>query len=813
MHDTLQYFQQDPIYRRYHHHELTFSLLYAFSENFILPLSHDEVVHGKGSLISKMAGDRWQKFANLRALYAYMWAHPGKKLLFMGSEIAQEAEWSHERSLDWHLLEQPAHAGIQTLVRDLNHIYRAEPALWELDSDPAGFWWLEPNDADANVLAFARASKRRRARARVRRQSVSGPPGGLPARPPAAVPLARGAEHRLDAVRRQRRGQSRWRRARPDPLARAAGVRRDHDPAARRCVSGAGRPVSPTLPWERRLGARPLGDGLCEFRVWAPRAESIALRVKGSPDVDLDGAGYGVYEVIAPAQPGDDYWFVVNGRRLPDPCSRSQPRGLRGPSRVVDFDPGARFDPPGLHALVIYELHVGTFTAPRARSRPRSHICTSSPSSASPRSRSCRWPSSPVDRGWGYDGVYISAAQSSYGGPAGLAKLVRAAHQAGLAVVLDVVYNHLGASGVRAIESFGPYFTDQYETPWGRAINYDGADCDPVREWVLQSAAGWVHELGIDGLRLDAIHAIFDSSAEHIVAAIARRVHSVSEDALVIAESGLNDPRVMRPRDRGGYACDAAWADDFHHALRTLVTDEHEGYYSEFGRVAQLAKAFHRPYVHDGQYSSFRRRRFGAPAEDVPPERFVVFSQNHDQVGNRAFGDRMPVAAQPLAALCTLLAPYMPLLFMGEEYGEKAPFQFFSDHIDKRIADATRDGRRREFAAFATFEEEIPDPQSIQTFERSKLSRERDPVIAGLYAELLAARRELPRGEPDVIEFDEEQRWLRVRRGAFELVCNFGHQPVRLSCDGDRVRIATAEDANLRDGHIKLPPLSGALII
>jgi maltooligosyltrehalose trehalohydrolase len=382
------------------------------------------------------------------------------------------------------------------------------------------------------------------------------------------------------------------------------------------------------------------------------------------------------------------------------------------------------------------------------------------------------------------------------------------------------------------MEAFGPYFTSTYETPWGKAINYDDADCDPVREWVLQSATGWVTDFGIDGLRLDAIHAIFDSSAEHIVAAIVRRVKEARADALVIAESGLNDPRVMRPRERGGYACDAAWSDDFHHALRTVLTDDRDGYYSDFGQVGQLAKAFHRPHVHDGGYSSFRRRRFGAPADDVPPERFVVFSQNHDQVGNRAYGDRMPAHARPLAAFCTLLAPFVPLLFMGEEYGENAPFQFFSDHIDKRIARATREGRRREFAEFAQPDDsgaarsgeagcraggrpegqEIPDPQAPETFERSKLTRQRDPSLARLYAELLRARRELPAGEVDTIEFDEEVRWLRVRRGPFELVCNFGRQPARLRCDGDRVRIATHDQTNVREGHIELTPLSGALI-
>jgi maltooligosyltrehalose trehalohydrolase len=379
-------------------------------------------------------------------------------------------------------------------------------------------------------------------------------------------------------------------------------------------------------------------------------------------------------------------------------------------------------------------------------------------------------------------------------------------------VILDVVYNHLGASGVRAIEAFGPYFTEKYETPWGRAINYDDADCDPVREFVCQSAVGWVRDFGIDGLRLDAIHAIFDSSPEHIVAEVARRVHEVREDAMVIAESGLNDPRVMRPRERGGYACDAEWADDFHHALRVLLTGYREGYYAEFGRVAQLAKAFHRPHVHDGQYSSFRRRRFGAPAEDVPPEGFVVFAQNHDQVGNRAYGDRLPGEARPLAAFCALLAPFVPLLFMGEEYGEQAPFQFFSDHIDEEIATATREGRRREFAAFAQFGQEIPDPQARGTFEASKLTRKVDPALAGLYRDLIAVRRELPYGNAEDIVFDEEARWLRMRRGDFELVCSFASEVSRVPCARSAIRLATHAETRMGDGGIVLPPLAGALV-
>jgi maltooligosyltrehalose trehalohydrolase len=541
-------------------------------------------------------------------------------------------------------------------------------------------------------------------------------------------------------------------------------------------------------PWELPLGARPLGDGRTEFRVWAPRAQQPELVLNpGRPGswsgravsgaLPLEHAGYGIYAVVAEAPPGTDYCYLIGNRRLPDPASRWQPLGLRGPSRVYAPAVPRPFTAKPLAEHVIYELHVGTFSPEGTFSSAIPYL----PALAQLGVTAIEiMPVAefPGARGWGYDGVYLSAAQSSYGGPVDLQQLIDAAHQTGLAVILDVVYNHIGASGNGALERFGPYFTEKYETFWGRAINYDDAGCDPVREWVLQSAEGWVRDFGFDGLRLDAIHAIFDSSAEHIVHAVARRVHALGRRKLVIAESGLNDPRVMRSSSRGGYGCDAAWADDFHHALRTLITDDRDGYYAGFGTVSQLAKAFHRPHVYDGDYSEVRGRRFGAPAEDIPPRGFVVFCQDHDQVGNRAFGDRLPKVARPLAAFCVLLSPFTPMLFMGEEYGEDAPFRFFSDHIDKRIAAATRKGRRAEFAAFASFGHEIPDPQARSTFEASKLSRRIDPELAALYTELLRTRRELPREASGEIAFDEDERWLRVRRGAYELayelVCNFG---------------------------------------
>jgi maltooligosyltrehalose trehalohydrolase len=572
----------------------------------------------------------------------------------------------------------------------------------------------------------------------------------------------------------------------------------------------------PTYPWERPLGAHPVSPGRTAFRVWAPRAQRSALELEGREHA-LEDAGYGVFEAELEARAGDRYRFVVDGTPLPDPCSRSQPGGLRGPSAVVDpadFEwTDGPWQPPSLHDLVLYELHVGTFTRQGTFEAAIEHM---------PALRELGVTAIelmpvgefPGRHGWGYDGVYTSAAHSAYGGPQGLARLVDAAHAAGMAVILDVVYNHVGASGVQAMTAFGPYFTGAHETPWGEALNADREECDAVREWVLQSAEGWIRDFHVDGLRLDAIHAIVDSSPEHLVAAIARRAHAVNARSLVIAESGLNDPRVVRTTELGGWGCDAAWADDFHHALRVLLTGERDAYYAEFGALADLAKAMHRPHVHDGNYSEFRRRRFGAPAGDVPPERFVVFSANHDQVGNRAFGDRLAPEVRPLAALTTLLAPFTPMLFQGEEYGEVAPFQFFSDHIDQEMADATREGRRREFAAFAEFAgEEVPDPQDPATFVRSKLSRIGEPEgMAELTAQLLAVRRELPAGDADEIAFDEHAGWLRVRRGGFDLLANFARETVHVPVESPRAARVCTHHVTLEPGYVVLPPLSGALL-
>jgi maltooligosyltrehalose trehalohydrolase len=570
-------------------------------------------------------------------------------------------------------------------------------------------------------------------------------------------------------------------------------------------------PASDTYPWERPLGVRPLGDGTLEARVWAPRAERVAIRIGGA-DHELADAGFGVREGTVPGRAGDDYRFVLDGEALPDPMSRWQPEGLRGPSRVLGTGgpgPGPGVD---LDTAVLYELHVGTFTAEGTFDAAIGHL------------RELRelgvtavevMPVAefPGRHGWGYDGVYLCAAQSSYGGPEAFRRFVEAAHAEGLAVVLDVVLNHLGASGVQAMEAFGPYFTDKHETFWGKAINFDDEDCDPVREWALQACEFWAREMGVDGFRLDAIHAIRDDGAIHVLAELAARVHAANERAVVIAESALNDPQVIRPAAMGGLGHDAQWADDFHHAVRVLLTGDREGYYCEFGQVAQLAKAFRRPFVFDGIWSPFRRRRFGARAGDRDPRQFVVFTQNHDHVGNRALGDRLPDEVAPLAAFCVLLSPFTPMLFQGEEYGEPAPFQFFSDHIDEEIATATRDGRLREFAAFESFAGRVPDPQDPATFARSKLTREAAPGRRDLYARLLEARGALghaeTEGEP---AYDEEQRWLVVRRAGRSLACNFAREARRVPAAGDRVLLATHDGVRLEGGHVVLPPLAGALV-
>ena len=449
-------------------------------------------------------------------------------------------------------------------------------------------------------------------------------------------------------------------------------------------------------------------------------------------------------ETWAGEAPAGDYVFVLGDRALPDPCSRFQPNGIDGPSRAVDVTAFeiAPFDGVGLDELVVYELHVGTFSREGtfAGVVPRLAALRELGVTAIELMPIATFPGA---RNWGYDGVYTFAPHPVYGGPEGLARLVDAAHREGLGVILDVVYNHIGPGSER-IASFGPYLTDRHDTFWGDALDYARRG---VREWAIQNAEQWIRDYRIDGLRLDAVHSVFDDSDPHILRELRDRVKAVDPSALVISEMGAADFRPLRE-----WHHDAMWLDSLHHELHVLLTGERDGYYADFGSMEGLVRELTRD----------------------EPQRLVACAQNHDQVGNRALGDRLEPDAHRVALACILFATTTPLIFMGEEYDEPRPFQFFTDHTDPYIAEATREGRKREFERFTSFSrDDIPDPQSSQTFERSKLDpREPNPF----YAELLRLRRELPR-ELDV---RAEGRRVALRRGGAELVLDFDRRTAEL---------------------------------
>ncbi|HUG05196.1 MAG TPA: malto-oligosyltrehalose trehalohydrolase [Candidatus Limnocylindria bacterium] len=546
------------------------------------------------------------------------------------------------------------------------------------------------------------------------------------------------------------------------------------------------------------------GGAATGFRVWAPHASHVELdlanrRVACAPEAD----GYFGVEVAGVA-PGTAYRFSLDGSEpLPDPASRRQPDGVHGASAVVDPAfawTDAPWTPPSLHDLVLYELHVGTFT-------PDGTFDAVVPRLASLRELGVTAielmpvAAFPGRRNWGYDGVFPSAVQESYGGPDGLRRLVDAAHAGGLAVHLDVVYNHLGPEG-SVLARYGPYFTDRHLTPWGRAINFDGPGSDEVRAFFIASALMYVREFHVDGLRLDAVHAIHDGSARPFLTELADAVRTASPAVLVVAESNLNDPRVIRPQDVGGLGLDAQWSDDLHHALHVALTGERSGYYADFAGVDDVARALRDGFVYTGQRSAFRGRRHGAPVTDRPPAQLVVASQNHDQVGNRANGDRIatlvPPAALTVAAATVVLAPYTPLLFMGEEYGESAPFLYFTDHGDASLVEAVRAGRRAEFGSFE-WAGEPPDPQDPETFRRSVLDQRladggRHRQLRDVYRELLQLRRSLPALAPPrprpraALQGDAVVVLWRDRAAC--LVLGFGGAPSSVRLPAGRWRVA-----------------------
>jgi maltooligosyltrehalose trehalohydrolase len=595
--------------------------------------------------------------------------------------------------------------------------------------------------------------------------------------------------------------------------------------------------------------------GACSFRVWAPFRKNVELRLLGDRErmVRLERGEDGYWTaVVQDVEPNARYLFRLDGDRdRPDPASRHQPECVHGPSAIVDHSAfrwtDRRWKGLPLRKYVLYELHVGTFTPegtfdaviPRL---PELHDLGITAIELMPVSPF------PGTRNWGYDGVYPFGVQHSYGGPAGLKRLVDACHQAGLAVVLDVVYNHLGPEG-NYLAEYGPYFTDRYRTPWGPAINYDGPYAKEVRGYIVESALAWYRDYHIDALRLDAIHGIYDFSAHHILQEIGEEVHalgrSLKRRALVIPESDLNDTRIIRPIVEGGYGLDAQWNDDFHHALRTLLTGERRGYYEDFGRLEDLVTSLREGFVYSGRYSVHRKRDHGNRSVDLLPEQFVVFSQNHDQVGNRMLGDRLTsqvdLESLKLAAACVILSPYLPLLFMGEEYAEQAPFLYFVSHGDPGLIEAVRKGRTEEFRAFA-WEGEPPDPQAESTFLRSRItweSREQGDhaLMRAWYRSLLKLRQKVPvlaelSREQCIVSGSEQDRTVTVRRssstGSSEVLCvfNFSHQAraVKITlrhgdawkiCDSSEVRWngpgASAPGQVRSNGRIMLPPRSAAV--
>jgi maltooligosyltrehalose trehalohydrolase len=484
----------------------------------------------------------------------------------------------------------------------------------------------------------------------------------------------------------------------------------------------------------KRPGALLDEQGRARFLVWAPEVDALQLHQVAPVDrlIPMQKRSDGYFEAtIEAASAGLRYFYrLPDGDDRPDPASRLQPEGPHGPSAVIDLRWDWRaLDWRGLplEEYVIYELHVGTFTPEGTFDAIISHL---------PRLREIGITAIelmpvaqfPGERNWGYDGAYPYAVQNSYGGPDGLRRLVDAAHQEGLAVILDVVYNHLGPEG-NYLALYGPYFTDRYRTPWGTAINFDGPGSDDVRNYFVHNALQWIDDFRFDALRLDAVHAIIDETAKPFLHDLAEAVHASARrqnrHALLIAESNMNDPRLVRSPEQGGLGLDSQWADDFHHALHVILTGEEEGYYSDFRSISDLARIYEKGWLYSGQYSRYRQRRFGAPSTGLDGSRFVVCIQNHDQVGNRMMGDRLSETLSNeqlrLALGLVILSPFIPLLFMGEEYGETAPFQYFTSHTDPALVEAVRKGRREEFADFA-WRGEVPDPDAEQTFERSRIN-------------------------------------------------------------------------------------------
>ncbi len=535
-----------------------------------------------------------------------------------------------------------------------------------------------------------------------------------------------------------------------------------------------------------------------EFTVWAPRAQKMAVQA-GDQKYAMDGPDTrGWWKVrVETADMGTDYGFLLDDDETvyPDPRSQWQPNGVHGMSRLYDQKAfewhDGRWQAPPLASAILYELHIGTFTPSGTFDSAidrLDYLCDLGVTHIE---------IMPVaayagDRGWGYDGVALFAVTENYGGPDALKRFVDACHVRGLAVVLDVVYNHFGPVGAYS-GKFGPYLTDHHCTPWGDAVNFESQGSDEVRRFFCDNALMWLRDFHIDGLRLDAVHEFVDRSAVHFLEQLSAEVEVLAATLggrkVLIAESDLNDPRIVRPREALGYGIDAQWSDDFHHALFTLLhLEDGGGYYNDFGSIEKLAKSLNHVFVYDGEYSTYRQRKHGRPVDGLSAHHFLGFIQNHDQVGNRATGDRLAdiVGADcaRVAAGILLTAPFVPLIFQGEEYAASTPFLYFADHEDAEMAKAVSEGRKKEFAAFGFDQQEIPDPEARETFERSRLNwdeiaEQPHKDMLDWYRALIRLRRNsLALNDGDrghlTVSYDEQKRWMVVDRGAVRVFVNLG---------------------------------------
>jgi maltooligosyltrehalose trehalohydrolase len=570
------------------------------------------------------------------------------------------------------------------------------------------------------------------------------------------------------------------------------------------------------------------------FRVWAPLPKTIEVLIASQKfPMRPENDGWWRAEIQS-AKTGDDYGFLLDGEGpFPDPRSRSQPYGVHGLSRLVDENSFSwadeKFQAPPLSSAVIYELHVGTFS-PQGTFLSAIEKLDYLVALGITHVELMPVVEFSGVRGWGYDGVDLFAPHHVYGAPDDLKRLVDACHARRLAVILDVVYNHLGPSG-NYLAKFAPYFTKKYASPWGAGINFDDADNEEVRRFFCDNALMWLRDYHLDGLRLDAVHAICDLSARPFLEQLGLEVQKLAKESgrnlVLIPESDLNDPRLLWPRERGGFGLNAQWSDDFHHALHTVLTGEKNGYYGDFGKLEHLAKALRQAFIYDGCYSKHRRRRHGRFPDGLNGRHFLAYLQNHDQIGNRAQGDRssqlMSVGKLKIGAALVLTSSFIPMIFQGEEWGASTPFLYFTDYQEPELAKGVREGRCREFAVFGWKPEDTPDPQALETFENSRLdwseiSHSVHAELLDWHKKLIRLRRDEPAFADDKMEnvrvnYDEEKNWLVVERGEISVACNFSAHFCELPLRAGQHRVIIASEENLTvNNKINLPPESVAIL-